>query len=91
MLSLTAIIGDVELPGSQGLTAPARTAAHISPAFIGVAILALALIAFLVWDVCRQKWVERRERQRLERFRDQKRRSVSTVPDPNKGRDTIQS
>ena len=74
------ILGDVELPGSGLNLGPARpNGAHIPGAFIGLAILALALIVFLVWDFCRQKRVEKRERDRLQRFR-QKKLAASVPP-----------
>jgi hypothetical protein len=74
------ILGDVELPGSDLSLGPARpTGAHIPAAFVGLAVFALALIVFLVWDFCRQKRVEKRERDRLQRFR-QKKLAASVPP-----------
>ena len=72
MLRLVAILAEVELPGSANLDVPRQSGTPMQPAFIGIAALALAVVLFLVWDVWRQKRVERRERQRLERFREQR-------------------
>ena len=65
------LLGDVELPGAN-MDTPSPVVSHISPAFISLAVFALLLVGYLVWDFCRQKTVERRERQRLERFRQGK-------------------
>jgi hypothetical protein len=69
------ILADVELPGTEG-NAPQQTGTHMQPALVGLAVLALAVVAFLVYDLWRQKLTERREREKLERFR-QKRRDES--------------
>jgi hypothetical protein len=74
MVRFITILAEVELPGPQALTANAthRVNGQISSAFVGVAALALAVVGFLLWDFCRQKTIERRERQRLERFREKR-------------------
>jgi hypothetical protein len=44
----------------------------MQPALIGVAALAVAIIAFLGIDFFRQKRVERKEREKLARFRQRR-------------------
>jgi peptidoglycan/LPS O-acetylase OafA/YrhL len=80
MICVDGILAVVDLPGSQGLNPQPRAFTHISPAFIGLAICALALIGYLVWDFCRQKIAERRERRRLVRFRERKLKKIPNVP-----------
>lgn len=68
-----AILGDLDLPGNNlNLDSPRPGAWHVSSAFIALAFGALLLVGFLVWDFCRQKRVEKRERERLHRFRERK-------------------
>ena len=63
------ILANAELPGAPGLSAPVSRPAHFQPALVGLAVLALAIVAFLVYDLLRQKRHERREREKLEQFR----------------------
>jgi hypothetical protein len=44
----------------------------VQPALIGVAALAVAIVAFLGIDFYRQKRVERKEREKLARFRQRR-------------------
>jgi hypothetical protein len=65
------ILADVELPGVQGINAP-PPATHVQPALVGLAVLALAIVGFLIYDLFRQKHNERQERAKLERFREKR-------------------
>ena len=66
------LLGDATLPGTDGLPAVGQGVTHIQPALIGVAALAVAIVAFLGIDYYRQKRVERREREKLTRFRQRR-------------------
>ena len=66
---LFCLLADVELPGGKGLNSTSQAPAHFQPALVGVAILAIGIVAFLGFDFLRQKLQERREREKLERFR----------------------
>lgn len=91
MNSLTAILGEIELSGLQGVNSPRPTTSHTSPAFVCLAVVALGLIGFLVWDFCHQKHLERRERRRLERFREQRLKQFPTVPVLEKAKSTLRA
>jgi len=86
MLSLRTMLGEVELPGTGGLRPGAgpRGVGHMQPAFIVLAVVAVGLIVFLSYDFFRQKRGERRERKKLQRFRD-KRRAQDSVRLPTRG------
>lgn len=74
MISPAAFLADASLPEplAQRLDTAHSTGIHLSPAFVMLAAGALALVAYLVWDVVRQKREEKRQRDRLERFREKK-------------------
>ncbi|HZR18297.1 MAG TPA: hypothetical protein VFE51_13475 [Verrucomicrobiae bacterium] len=75
------VLADVELPGVQGLNAQPPPASHVQPALVGLAVLALAIVGFLVYDLFRQKRNERLERAKLERFREKRlRQSAPGTP-----------
>jgi hypothetical protein len=83
-----AVLGEVELPGSglnPGSNPP--NPPHFSAALLAMAVLAVAVVAFLGWDVFRQKRAEKRERRRLERFREKKFNNASSQPAVNPQRD----
>lgn len=80
------MLGDIELPGADQTLEVARpSSARIAPAFIVLALVAMALVVFLIWDFCRQKRVEKRERQRLQRFREKKMADTANVSQMNQG------
>jgi hypothetical protein len=74
-------LADVALPDplTQKADVPSSSSPHLSPAFVCLAVFASLLVAYLLWDLYRQKRDERRERQRLERFREKK---LNQVPPP---------
>jgi len=74
MSRLTEILSNATLPEVPGLNldTPRPTANHIPPGFVGLAVFALLLVGYLLWDFCRQKHVERQQRLRLESFREKK-------------------
>lgn len=82
MISSAALLADVSLPETltQKLDTAPATGLHLSPAFVALAIGALALVAYLLWDVYRQKREEKRQRNRLERFREKKFKQVQGPP-----------
>jgi len=82
MICPTTILADAGLPDAltQKIGAQSQNATHFSPAFVGLAIIALAVVGYLLWDVFRQKREERRQRQRIERFREQKFKQVQQPP-----------
>jgi len=80
-------LGDVELPGGQGLDSQHQTAGHMQPALIGLAMLSVAVVAFLGFDFYKQKRNERREREKLERFREKRMRQNSPAAAPPEKRD----
>jgi len=73
MRAVIDILSNVDLPDSRGLSLDSRgwSDSHIPLVFVGLAILALALVGYLLWDFLRQKRLERRERQFLVQFREQ--------------------
>src|SRR3569832_320095 len=78
MLNWPAILATVEIPGSGLNSAPPRAPlSRMSPVFIILAVFAIALVAYLAWDFLRQKRVEKKERERLERFRENKMKESS--------------
>jgi hypothetical protein len=82
------VLGEVELPQSglnPGSNPPSPP--HFSAALLAMAVLAVAVVAFLGWDVFRQKRAEKRERRRLERFREKKLNNVSDRPAVSPQRD----
>ena len=66
------LLGDTTLPGTDGLPPAGQGTTHMQPALIGVAALAVAIVAFLGIDYYRQKRVERKEREKLTRFRQRR-------------------
>jgi hypothetical protein len=83
MAIILAIVAAAELPGAQDLNSAARSDPHFQPALVGLAILAVALVAFLTFDFYRQKSRERQERRKLERFREkQLSRNAASNVDP---------
>ena len=62
MLGFITILAETGMPEVPGLAleAPRRAASHIPPVFAGLAVFALALVGYLVWDLWRQKRDERR-------------------------------
>jgi hypothetical protein len=80
------MLAAAELPGVPGANPPSRiTAGSVQPLFVAAAVCALGLVIFLVYDFWRQKRVERRQRQRLERFREKRFKQASQVPTVAKG------
>jgi hypothetical protein len=71
------LFADVSLPGAEQLTSPARGVSHMQPALVGVAFIAIAVVAFLGIDFYRQKRTERKEREKLERFRSKRQREMA--------------
>lgn len=82
MIHLSVLLADVSLPDPLGqkIDSPPTTAAHLSPAFVALAIGALALVVYLLWDFYKQKREERRQRLRIERFREKKFSQVQEPP-----------
>jgi hypothetical protein len=82
MIRPLTVLADVNLPDALGqkVDSSPSTSSHFSPLFIGLAVAALALVAYLVCDIYRQKREERRQRQRLERFREKKFKQVHEPP-----------
>ena len=76
---LSCLLGDVELPGGKGLNSTPQAPVHFQPALVGVAILAVGIVAFLGFDFLRQKLQERREREKLERFRAKRLQQTPTA------------
>jgi hypothetical protein len=78
----TIVFANVSVPEPLGekLDSAPPSATHLSPAFVGLAIVALAVVAYLVWDIYRQKREERRQRQRIERFRERKFKQAQEPP-----------
>ncbi len=74
------LLGDVDLPGNQGLNSAAHAPGHFQPALVGVAFLAVGLVAFLGFDFFRQKRHERLEREKLERFRAKRLQQGANAP-----------
>lgn len=66
------LLGNATLPGTDGLSPAVQGTSRIQPALIGVAALAVAIVALLGIDFYRQKRVERREREKLTRFRQRR-------------------
>jgi hypothetical protein len=80
MISSAAFLADVSLPDPLAQNTAPATGLHLSPAFVALAIGALALVAYLLWDVLRQKREEKRQRNRLERFREKKFKEAQGPP-----------
>jgi lysylphosphatidylglycerol synthetase-like protein (DUF2156 family) len=76
------LLADARLPDAlaQKLGTRPQNAPHFSPAFFILAAVALCVVAYLMWDVLRQKREERRQRQRLERFREKKLKEAQGPP-----------
>jgi hypothetical protein len=70
----SALLAEVTLPQtlSQKLGPAPAAGLHLSPAFVALAIGALMIVGYLLYDVFRQKREEKRQRDRLERFREKK-------------------
>src|SRR6266404_4035639 len=87
MSRLTAILADATLPEVPGLNldSPRPSANHLPPAFVGLAVFALLLVGYLLWDFCRQKHLERQQRLRLESFREKKLRESAQAAVLNEG------
>jgi hypothetical protein len=66
------LLGEATLPGTDGLPPAGQGTTHMQPALIGVAALAVVIVAFLGIDFYRQKRVERMERDKLTRFRQRR-------------------
>jgi hypothetical protein len=66
------LLGAATLPGTDGLPPAGQGISHVQPALVGVAALAVAVVAFLGIDFYRQKRVERKEREKLNRFRQRR-------------------
>ncbi len=66
------LLGDATLPGTDAFPPAGQATTHIQPALIGVAALAVVIVAFLGIDFYRQKLVERKEREKLTRFRQRR-------------------
>ena len=89
MIRLNVILADASLPDVPGLSpdSPRQAGTHIQPAFVALAVFALLVIGYLVWDFWRQKQAERRERARLETFREKKFKENANAAALNKVRD----
>jgi hypothetical protein len=72
MARFVILLGDATLPGTDALPPAGQGITHIQPALLVVAALAAAIIAFLGVDFYRQKRVERKEREKLTRFRQRR-------------------
>lgn len=66
------LLGEATLPAVDGLSPVAQGSSRIQPALIGVAALAVVIVALLGIDFYRQKRVERKEREKLTRFRQRR-------------------
>ena len=71
------LFADIPIPGTDELSSPSPSSSHMQPALVGVAVLAVGVIAFLGIDFYRQKRTERKEREKLARFRDKRLREVA--------------
>ena len=66
------LLADAGIPGTEGLTPSGQGSTHMQPALVAVAVLAVAIVAFLGADFYRQKRGERKEREKLTRFRQRR-------------------
>lgn len=66
------LLGEVAIPGADGLAPTTQSSSHMQPALVAVAALAFGIVAFLGIDFYRQKRGERKEREKLERFRQRR-------------------
>ena len=84
----SAVLGEVELPGAGLSPETARPGSnHFSAPVLAMAVLAVAVVAFLTFDFFRQKRAEKRERRRLERFREKQLNNASSRAHLNPPRD----
>ena len=66
------LLGEATLPATDALSSGVQGTTRIQPALIAVAALAVGIVAFLGIDFYRQKRVERKEREKLMRFRQRR-------------------